>query len=381
MVQVVQTIYMSANALTLVQIGFAYSVYQFSKIVFEVPTGFIADKFGRINSTILGLVCLIISLLIVIVDTSFLSFTISMLVQGLSYTFISGASDALLIDSIYAANEHESFEKVNAVARFLSYAAVFASAALGGLIAKQSLIYVYIATVLTQGIPLIILVFFVKEPPYKDKNLDGIRVKKIMQYVHSRRIILWLMSIDVIISIALIPIEAHYFNYLKTLGIGEDISGIIYGIQYVAASLLSLILYKPLSKIMGRKTIVILPPIMMLFVFGFGYAESVVAKAAFYFAAMLMLCCFAPMKNMQLHSRIESTYRASILSLQSICMSLSALITHPLFAYVAENKGYSIAVEILSGIASLLMVIACAIINKLLKSEKIQCEEPTYRSK
>lgn len=45
----------------LITISILYLIFQISKFVFEVPTGYIADKYGRKISAVLGMLLLLIS--------------------------------------------------------------------------------------------------------------------------------------------------------------------------------------------------------------------------------------------------------------------------------------------------------------------------------
>lgn len=101
MVQVIQTIFMSKHGLSLYQIGIVYAVYQFSKIVLELPTGIIADKYGRRISTILGDAFLIVSNLFAYFLRDYQGFIIAAIFQGVSYTLISGASDAFGLSTVF----------------------------------------------------------------------------------------------------------------------------------------------------------------------------------------------------------------------------------------------------------------------------------------
>lgn len=381
MVQVIQTIFMSANGMSLTNIGIIYAMYQLTKISFEVPTGLIADRYGRKISTILGLVSLVFSLATAYFFRNFIAFLISALFQGISYTFISGATDALFIDSVYAASDKQKFEKYNAILRAITYAAIFASSVLGGYIAGYSLDYIYIITILFQFVPIIILIFFVIEPPYKGSSNNNI-VKKIklttvISFIYSSKLIVWLLSIDIFISVALIPIEAHYFNSFKAQGVSEEISGLIYGMQYLIASMTGLALGKYIRKYVGNKVIIILPLIMMISVFVFSTFTNVYSKVLFYYFALLALCIFAPVKAALLHNVIESSYRASILSFQSLCMSGIALIIQPVFGYFAENYGYQIAMQGVTLFSIALLTITCYNLSRLI----LQPHEQLLQSK
>lgn len=356
MVQVIQTVYMSKNGLNLVQIGIVYAVYQLSKVLFEVPTGVVADKCGRKISTVSGSVFLIVSNLCAFIFKSYGGFLLAAVFQGISYTLVSGASDALFIDSIYASGKKELFEKYNAIMRFGVYIAIFMSSALGGYIADKSLDLVYQITIVLQFIPIFILILLVVEPPYKKVAAKEMKIRFAVDSILKSKRVLYILLIDVFISVACIPLEAHYFNYFLSIGISEKISGFVYGAQYLVSSLLGLFLYQPIHKYMKEKSIIYLPPLIMVAIFLFALIPGLVAKSFFYFIALLILCGFSPIKANLLHQNLDSTYRASSLSLQSLCMSLLAFVLQPLFGKTAESLGYPLAIEIVSILAFLLLI-------------------------
>ena len=68
-------------------------VFHATKTLAEYPTGFLADKYGKKWSTLIGLAGMSISFAIYGFGTSLLVFIIAEFVGALALSFISGASD------------------------------------------------------------------------------------------------------------------------------------------------------------------------------------------------------------------------------------------------------------------------------------------------
>ena len=86
----------------------------FLLIVFaEVPTGALADRFGRKVSLTLGSAMLALAVFVYGIATSYLVVLISNLVWGLAFTFRSGADSALLYDSLKEAGREGDFQRIN----------------------------------------------------------------------------------------------------------------------------------------------------------------------------------------------------------------------------------------------------------------------------
>lgn len=355
MVQVIQTIFMSKHGLSLYQIGIVYAVYQFSKIVLELPTGIIADKYGRRISTILGDAFLIVSNLFAYFLRDYQGFIIAAIFQGVSYTLISGASDALLIDSIYASQNKKIVDKIHAILRCGRYIAIFLSSAIGGILAEQSMDLVYQITLVLQFLPIIVLTIFIIEPPYKKDDTEKYSFKKAIRHLLDNKLILHLLLIGVFTSIALIPIESHYFNYYLSFGISEKFSGSIYGLQYLMSSMIALFIYNTLKKHFSVKLVIYLPSLIMVSLVFFAIIPGVITKSIFYFITLLLLCCYAPMLASFIHGELESTYRASTLSIQSLLMAMLAFVIQPVFGKISDCYGYNKAIVLISIIAFLFL--------------------------
>lgn len=355
MIQVIQTIFMSKHGLSLYQIGLVYAVYQFSKVVLELPTGIIADKYGRRISTILGDLFLIISNLFACLLKSYQGFVIAAIFQGVSFTLISGASDALLVDSIYASQNKKIVDKIHAILRFGRYIAIFLSSAIGGLLAEKSMDIVYQVSIVLQFLPIIVLTVFVIEPSYKKDKSEKYNFVEAINHLWNNKLLLHLLFIGVLTSIALIPIESHYFNYYLTFGISEKYSGLIYGLQYLLSSMIALLIYKKLKKQFAERLVIFLPSLLMVSLVLFAIIPGVIAKSILYFITLLLLCCYAPMLASFIHGELKSSYRASTLSIQSLLMAAFAFVIQPVFGMISDTYGYNKAIIFVSIIGFILI--------------------------
>ncbi|HKR22536.1 MAG TPA: hypothetical protein VJS17_08075, partial [Pyrinomonadaceae bacterium] len=85
-------------------------------VLFEIPTGVVADLRGRRASYLLGLLTLVISTLLYLymwyVSAPFWAWALASMFLGLGFTFLSGAFEAWLADALDHAGYKERFESV-----------------------------------------------------------------------------------------------------------------------------------------------------------------------------------------------------------------------------------------------------------------------------
>ncbi len=109
-------------------VGIYFTTVSLSALVFEVPTGYVADKFGRKFSVILGIALKIIAIMILVTETGVSAVVINAIMYGAGLALISGALDALLYQSV----THKEYEQTTTLSvPFYQFGLVF-SALLGG---------------------------------------------------------------------------------------------------------------------------------------------------------------------------------------------------------------------------------------------------------
>ncbi len=79
------------------QIGTLYSIREISKNLFEIPSGIVADSYGRKNAMIFSFSSYLISFLIFYFSTSYLLFASAMLLFGMGEAFRSGTHKAMIL--------------------------------------------------------------------------------------------------------------------------------------------------------------------------------------------------------------------------------------------------------------------------------------------
>lgn len=102
---------MSARGYSLVEVGFAETVFHIASFLFEIPSGVLADVFGRKKMMVVSAIMQMISNFIMIISNSLFLICLSMVFNALSWNFMSGSGEALAYDSLKSAGKTEEFEK------------------------------------------------------------------------------------------------------------------------------------------------------------------------------------------------------------------------------------------------------------------------------
>jgi len=127
----VNTLFLLSVGLDIFQVMLVNAAYTVAQVVFEVPTGVIADTLGRRVSYLLAVGIIFFSTLLYLwfglAGLGVLPFAIASALLGLGYTFYTGAVDAWMVDALHSVDYQGRLEPI-----FARYGMVFGAFMLVG---------------------------------------------------------------------------------------------------------------------------------------------------------------------------------------------------------------------------------------------------------
>jgi len=119
------------------------SVYSIAAVVLEIPSGYLADVWGRKKCLILGCLLFFIGYLCYSLTASFYAFLIAELLLGLGQTLVNGADSALLYDTTVHYKKEQLYLRYEGRITMIGNFAEAIAGILGGLIAAYSLRFTF----------------------------------------------------------------------------------------------------------------------------------------------------------------------------------------------------------------------------------------------
>jgi MFS family permease len=130
-------VYLLAEGVAIETIFFAYGVWSIAKMLFEIPTGIFADRFGRRRSLFAGIFFRSLGLLWLFADPGAASVIGSFVLMSLGSAFLSGSDSALVYDALRDGNEAVSYRGFESRGYMVELAVYGAAAAIGSLVAAH----------------------------------------------------------------------------------------------------------------------------------------------------------------------------------------------------------------------------------------------------
>src|SRR4051794_11874360 len=135
----INTLFLLDAGLTNTEAFAANAFFTLGQVIFEVPTGVVADVRGRRFSFMLGAATLLGSTLLYLymwtTHAPLLGWAIASILLGLGFTFFSGATEAWLVDALNSTGFKGSLEHIFGRAQIVGGGAMLVGSVAGGFVA------------------------------------------------------------------------------------------------------------------------------------------------------------------------------------------------------------------------------------------------------
>ncbi|TCP28948.1 putative MFS family arabinose efflux permease [Scopulibacillus darangshiensis] len=315
--------------------------FSISVLIFEVPTGAFADRFGPKLSFIIGSAINIVSKVLLLFAFDPWLFYLSRLLDGLSATFFSGSDEALIYESLKETNQQDKMSNIWGKIESAAFIPMIVSFVLGGVLAKDLLDWQFMLLI-SFGVAFHLIQFVILFRIETPKGSGGCRDHPFKHVSRGIRIIKRqpdLIRLFLNFTVVMIPtfVFAKFDQpYLTDAGLPVAWLGVI----YAAGALISLIL----SRNIGRLEKLFPRPVILV---GNGlFVAAALAAGAFFLnhliLAMLVLTIVKtstairyPVYSQMTNDYIPSGSRATTISLLSVMDSVLDIVIFGLLSVTA----------------------------------------------
>lgn len=352
----INTLFLLDAGLSNLEAFAANAFFTAGQVIFEVPTGIVADTWGRRTSYLLGAITLMGSTLLYLLawqmGAPFWAWALTSVLLGLGFTFFSGATEAWLVDALQFANYQGRLESVFAKGQIVTGIGMLSGSVAGGLIAQATTLGVpYIIRAVILGITLLLAWLLMKDwgfQPSSGKHPFGHMKRTLRSSIDyglrnppARWVMLsapFSMGVMVYAFYAMQPYLLELYGDERAYGIAGLAAAIVAGAQIIGG-----ITAAQLGRLFRRRTSVLVASVLLSTVF----LAGVGLIANFWFAIFLLVIwglTFAatmPVRQSYLNGLIPSAQRATVLSFDALLGSSGGVVTQPVLGKVADVWSYS----------------------------------------
>jgi MFS family permease len=352
----INTLFLLDAGLNNAQAFAANAFFTAGMVIFEVPTGVVADTYGRRTSYLLGAATLLLSTLLYLwmwqIHAPLWGWAISSILLGLGFTFFSGATEAWLVDALASAGVKDSLESVLAKGQVVGGAAMLIGSVAGGFIAQETNLGVpYLIRSVLLGLTLVSAFIWMKDLGFTPDRSKGVlvEVRRILrESIESgwrNPPVRWLMlaalcagGVDIFAFYALQPYLLELYGDPGAFGIAGLAAAVIAGTEMVAG-----LIVPRLRQMFRRRThaLIITSLIGTACLGGLGLTRSFPVAVALLVVWGLTFSIGMPLRQAYINGIIPTQQRATVLSFDSLMSSAGGVVAQPALGRVADLFGYS----------------------------------------
>ena len=352
----INTLFLLNAGLSNAQAFAANAFFTLGQVIFEVPTGVVADTLGRKTSYLLGLLTLSAStalyLLLWQYRAPFGAWAVASMFLGLGFTFFSGAVEAWLVDALNFAEFKGNLESVFAKSQVVTGASMLTGSIAGGVIAQFTNLGVpYILRAVTLAATFIFAWFVMKDwgftPKRSEKALKDMKQIFVASLDHGLRNppVRWVMlaapftyGVSFYVFYAMQPYLLNLYGDPQAYSIAGLAAAIVACAQIVGGMAAPFI-----RKLFARRTTAMFASILAgaFLLAAIGLTNNFWAAIALLVLWGLIFAAITPIRQAYLNGLIPSEQRATVLSFDSLMGSSGGVVIQPALGKAADVWSYS----------------------------------------
>ena len=366
MVSMVMNLYFKHLGFSFTQIGILFGFLQIGKMVFEIPTGFIADRYGNRSSLLLSLALQMSGYLLMALIHSFSAMICILFLLAISYTLMTGCATAIITNRLIQAGRKDELTQLNAVSRILFYTGYGVAALAVGFLLEVGYGLVFGISIGSLALAFLCIFFIEDESAHLSNKRKQIRPQEAIRYIFQNPIIFYFSLVEAAVAWSMVPVDKFYNNYLhEHFGFPLSMVGIVISVQFILVSFLGLYSSK-LSQRINENILVRLGPVfMMIAFFLFALSENPVFAISMYFSGLAAFCLSNPVSSKLFQVGISSTFRVTVISFKSILLAFLASVSQPLFGLISDKYEMQQAMKLLIGISFFFILAINLVFRKL----------------
>jgi MFS family permease len=339
---VIERLFWEQRGMTIEMVVYTEIIFAITVVLLEVPTGFMADRWGRKKMIVLSALLECFMFLILVLATEFWHFAVAIFLAGMARSASSGSENALLYDSLLLQNgQEQDFEKYLGRLNVCDFIAIIIAALCGSLLANlygfELNYWISVFSMVVSMCVSFLLVEPVVKSKFDDESIDIMGyIKASLHFFRSHPGVCLMVLSGMVTGAAVNFIDEFWQLYLNRLEIPVLYFGLFSAVMIIVRLPGSIMAYL-LKKWFQYRTILL--GVTAMYTIGFLYVSVIkdFTGLAVIFLICLLSSVMEPITTGYLHHRIHSTMRATIDSFQSLGLNAILIITGLGFGYFSSE--------------------------------------------
>jgi MFS family permease len=327
-----------SKGLSLAQIGFTSTIIYAMNLVFEYPSGIFADKYGRKASIQIANIGAVVGALIYALGPGFTSIVIASAVWGMSWSFYSGAKEAITYDSLYRLKKQHLNKDVIGFMDSLGFIGMIIATYVGHLLYQINPKYPFLASAIVYSFAVLVFATY-KEPKLhmSSETLDMTKAfKDGISLIFKNKTLFYVL----LMAVVLFFFEHAWYEtnqpLLLEVGLPSALLSTYFVISSVLGVLAGVLLPKLIHSIKIRRSILVVILLQSLGLFFISTKTAWLVVPFSYFLTISHLMWNYVDADI-IHKHIPSRIRATVMSGRQLMISFVYLLNPWVMAYLVQT--------------------------------------------
>ena len=364
----INTIFLLDAGLSNFEAFTANAFFTAGMVLFEIPTGIVADSWGRRASFLLGTVTLALTTGLYVwlwqLHAAFVWWAIVSALLGLGFTFFSGAVEAWLVDALTATGFTGQLDDVFARGQVVTGVMMLVGSVAGGFLAQATNLGVtYVARAVVLGLVFVLATVFMRDLGFTPERGRGVRAElrtivgqsvqfglKVAPIRAMMLAGLFTGAVSTYVFYALQPYLLDLWGDPRAYGVAGLVAAISAGAMIVGGLLTPVV-----NRVVTRRTsaILMLTAVGTLALLGIGLIPNFWIVVALIVISSMATSASRPIRQTYLNAMIPSGQRATILSFDSLFSNAGGVVSQPALSRSADVWGYPVSYVISAAVSAL----------------------------
>lgn len=332
-----------ASQVPLEQFAIIMSAFALFTVLFEIPSGVVADLLGKRKALLFGDFCFIVEIFMIAFFNGFWIFLIAKMISGIGVSLSSGADSSLLFDTLKREKREKEYKKV--------YGNIMAVANIFG--AFVFIIGAYLFTIHYKlpaivSLPLVILTFiltFFMVEPYPNRKKVNFRnsfahLRESFAYFKGSHFVKFISFLSFFTGMVLSIMYWLSSAYYEKILIPVALMGVVAFVYSMVTAVTSKKAHSIEKKFGERKSLLLIQVLVLGAVFGM--ALLIPIYGVLFFALIAIAAAFFKIiTNDYIHRHIKSSHRATLISINNLFRNLGVFILFPVVGYLIKSESMS----------------------------------------
>ena len=338
---VIERLFWQARGAGVQQVIYCEIIYALTVTLLEVPSGVLADRFGRKRMLLVCGVLDVAELVILLFARDFWVFALAVFLAGVGRALSSGSGNALLYDSLLADGRQEGFEKLLGRLSAIDIIGTIAAALTGGLLAERfGFEFNYIISACAMSAAFLVILTL-KEPPMATRpegELTGSLpyAKQALSLFREEPLVLLYCLTGTVLGACMIYLDEFWQLLMEELHFPVALFGAVSAGLFLCRVPGSLLAYKLKGRLRYRAIF-----LAILAVSAAGYCAVALTRSILCLIPMAVMFLAAgltePLVSGYLHHRAESQTRATAESFASLGLRVLSMPAGLVFGFVSTR--------------------------------------------